>query len=599
MATVQNIDMSLSDIVKNIDAGNFVIPKFQRDFVWKDGEIASLGDSIIRGYPISSMLIMPVNGTLNIKASPLRTYGADNCGDNQKYVLDGQQRITAIAKIFLGLDEKREYYFDLLSILIDRFPEDNLLEKLSFLTNRKNYPLVNTDLFCRSFQRSKVHDELPTRHHYRFISGKSIIENRFASVINKFLRNLEEKSNYIKEEDIDKYNDYLSSLLGIMSSYSIPVTVISQDADLGLVVRIFEKVNLYGRKLTLFDLINAKTFELTEEPYSGGIANYLNREILNYIEENNLKTKDFDEYLNYNSHTQMFGKLDRIIRTLEIIDLLEKNSLPSLSAKVMLSKDSKFWFKKWNDYKENILKFLYWLEKEKLNIFGNGSFIEQITALFAIYPEMLQENLFLKEVKKQILSFAISGHNFDKSDLNLIMKFKKYAEFLKNKNGFSKYENENYSLSNTVISLRSENIKEFTQGKISYKAIMYILYKEKHGGYFHKDLLNNNISYPKENEIEEHHLIPKANTKGNKNSIFNSVANIVFLNTVSNRYEIKDMPFIEYMNKIKSVLGEKTFSYVLEQNLIDEKFIKSDFSPTEFLENRAEKIANLINDYFK
>ena len=108
MGKIQNLDVSLQDLVAKIDRGEYHIPKFQRDFVWKNSDIESLGDSIIRSYPISSMLVMPKNGTLIIGSGPLKTNGSILSDKGGDYVLDGQQRITSIARIFLGLDSQKE-----------------------------------------------------------------------------------------------------------------------------------------------------------------------------------------------------------------------------------------------------------------------------------------------------------------------------------------------------------------------------------------------------------------------------------------------------------------------------------------------------------
>jgi uncharacterized protein with ParB-like and HNH nuclease domain len=72
MSNIQNIDISLNEIAKNISKDIYQIPKFQRDFVWGNKDILDLGDSIIRGYPISSLLIMPANGTLQVSSHSSR-----------------------------------------------------------------------------------------------------------------------------------------------------------------------------------------------------------------------------------------------------------------------------------------------------------------------------------------------------------------------------------------------------------------------------------------------------------------------------------------------------------------------------------------------
>ncbi len=117
MRNIQNIDIDLKEIVKSIKNNTYLIPKFQRGFVWKTGDISDLGDSIIRGYPISSLLTMPENGTLTVGSSnlvkddfPTICNDEDNETKNYKnYILDGQQRITSISKLFLSYDNKNEY----------------------------------------------------------------------------------------------------------------------------------------------------------------------------------------------------------------------------------------------------------------------------------------------------------------------------------------------------------------------------------------------------------------------------------------------------------------------------------------------------------
>lgn len=245
MSNIQNIDISLHEIVKNISKDMYLIPKFQRDFVWNTKDIIDLGDSIIRGYPISSLLIMPQNGSLRVGAhsllkEDLSLNSNQDDSETKFYILDGQQRITSISKLFLSCDAKNEYYYDLLAILIEKFPEDKI-ENDSGLSSLR-IKLINDNL-CRVFQRGIDKSDKPTKENNRLISGKSIIENKFGSVVSKFLRNLKDAS----DDNIDKYTDYLNGILGSISGYSVPATVIAGDSELGVVIRVFEKVNSTGK----------------------------------------------------------------------------------------------------------------------------------------------------------------------------------------------------------------------------------------------------------------------------------------------------------------------------------------------------------------
>jgi len=231
-----------------------LIPKFQRDFVWNTKDILDLGDSMMRGYPISSLLIMAENGSLNVgshslsKDDPPRDFEhKDDDSDIKFYVLDGQQRLTSISKLFLNYDNKNEYYFDLLAILIEQFPDDNIQSDNGIIECCMKSKV--TDIVCGNFAISKDRSKKPTRQNNRFISGKNIIDNKFGSVVSKFLRVLVDAT----EEETDKYTDHLNAVLGSVGGYSISATatatatatVIDSDSELDIVIRVFEKVNSF------------------------------------------------------------------------------------------------------------------------------------------------------------------------------------------------------------------------------------------------------------------------------------------------------------------------------------------------------------------
>ena len=82
-ASAANIKIyTLGEIAKwqTDDASKVMLPPIQRGFVWKTQQVEALWDSILRGYPIGSLLLCEV---------------ADNEG-NRYDLLDGQQRATSI-----------------------------------------------------------------------------------------------------------------------------------------------------------------------------------------------------------------------------------------------------------------------------------------------------------------------------------------------------------------------------------------------------------------------------------------------------------------------------------------------------------------------
>lgn len=79
------------------------LPTIQRGFVWDSEEIKALLDSIIRGYPIGSIIMWKPN----IKFPSVPLIGEDNNSSKPIYVLDGQQRLTSLMLVLNGWKIKR------------------------------------------------------------------------------------------------------------------------------------------------------------------------------------------------------------------------------------------------------------------------------------------------------------------------------------------------------------------------------------------------------------------------------------------------------------------------------------------------------------
>ena len=597
MSNIQNIDISLQEIVKNISKDSYLIPKFQRDFVWNTKDILDLGDSMIRGYPISSLLIMAENGTLNVgshslsKDDPPVNYLHKNEDNEIKfYILDGQQRLTSISKLFLTFDNKNEYYFDLLAILVEKFPEDDIRNdkgiKSCCLTSKI------TDIFCKNFPISKDRSEKPTRQNNRFISGKNIIDNKFGSVVSKFLRVFKDAT----EDNIDKYTDHLNAVLGSVGGYSIPATVIASDSELGVVIRVFEKVNSTGKKLTLFDLINAKSFQVKNESYKGGLSDYLTNEIIKIISDKpNLKSGAYN-FLKYDEDNRGFEKLDKIIRIFEISYLLKKGAVPSIFQSTMLKKAPEFWFEMWNDNGLKMLEIMFWMEDQGLIDIGQITFLEYAMAIFLANPKSFELIKFKTEIKKYSLYLSLSGTGFSKSNLDNVERIYSISKQMTDSHESEKY---NYDSPCSSPNLTVDQVLDITTSSSKFKAIMNIFYIDKIKGKFTVDISGNPIRTIDKSKMDYHHIFPKSRVSDfNSKSKFNSIANFVLIDSIANRENIKDKIPKEYFTSINSLTDGE---FYCSQNLINidvAKTIKNEMDAEEFIKNRADMIAKIVNSFF-
>ena len=54
--------ITIAQAIERIHRNEYLLPAFQRDFVWSAEQIEKLFDSLMKGYPISSMLFWKVKG---------------------------------------------------------------------------------------------------------------------------------------------------------------------------------------------------------------------------------------------------------------------------------------------------------------------------------------------------------------------------------------------------------------------------------------------------------------------------------------------------------------------------------------------------------
>jgi len=114
--------MNIITLLNQIESKEIVLPAIQRDFVWGEGRIQTLMDSIARGYPIGIILMWETYEDIQYRYF-LKEYIGDSLPSFQdntqkrklKVVLDGQQRLQSLYLALYGKYEGKYLYFDVLS----------------------------------------------------------------------------------------------------------------------------------------------------------------------------------------------------------------------------------------------------------------------------------------------------------------------------------------------------------------------------------------------------------------------------------------------------------------------------------------------------
>lgn len=125
------------------EEGGFWLPNIQRSFVWSEEQISRLFDSLLREYPIGTLLVWKTKSRMrrrkfidNWKETlRLSTFFVPEDTKKKCLVLDGQQRLQSLYIGLCGSYEGRELYFDILSG--DMAAPDDVKYRFKFLDPAK------------------------------------------------------------------------------------------------------------------------------------------------------------------------------------------------------------------------------------------------------------------------------------------------------------------------------------------------------------------------------------------------------------------------------------------------------------------------------
>ncbi|WP_146122045.1 DUF262 domain-containing protein, partial [Haemophilus influenzae] len=113
------LPISILEAIEKIDSNEYLLPAIQREFVWSSDKIEWLFDSLMKGYPISSLLLWKVEGKtakdyqfykfINEYRERYKIHNEEFSTSNEnsfEAILDGQQRLTSL---YLGLKGSYAY----------------------------------------------------------------------------------------------------------------------------------------------------------------------------------------------------------------------------------------------------------------------------------------------------------------------------------------------------------------------------------------------------------------------------------------------------------------------------------------------------------
>ncbi len=253
---MQTVPFKIERLITMARSGHLVIPEFQRPFVWNEGQVRKLVDSVARGYPIGSILLLRRSEVAKFadrkieavesppdpdESSSDKTTSAKNDDNEVYYILDGQQRITSIIRVFANAHPKGRYYIDIsaLRALFSEQVADG--EAASWFV----------------FDRSRKAGQAPTkRADLQYLKTQKCLDAKSSSIL---------VDEYFDEAISDpkqrrEGRATVTSILETIRNFEVPAVIMDEKSGLEAICRVFETINSTGTRLTTFDLATAKFY---------------------------------------------------------------------------------------------------------------------------------------------------------------------------------------------------------------------------------------------------------------------------------------------------------------------------------------------------
>lgn len=233
----------LEDLLNDIANGEYKIPVFQRDFVWKTSQMIALFDSILKGYPIGSLLFWNTKGYKT--KDEIGPYIIKKQNNDVRYVLDGFQRISTLFGVLINPKEYKEK--------INKHELKNFL--IYFDVRENNFSYIRN-------QRDKNVYSIPL---YEIYDNRELFT---------FLRELDKED--ITEINKNKYIDNARNLHNILHKYRLPYVEI-KGGDIKSAVEIFSRINSTGTEISEDFMLSALSYNVeTEFLLSDSITEFIN-----------------------------------------------------------------------------------------------------------------------------------------------------------------------------------------------------------------------------------------------------------------------------------------------------------------------------------
>ncbi len=215
---------SVDTLLNWIRTEEIVIPEIQRPFVWSAPKVCAFIDSLYHGYPVGYFITWPKSDV---------TLRGGESSTRERVLIDGQQRTMALRAALLGK-----------KVLTKKYKEQQI--QIAFHPDTESFAVATKAI----------------RNDPEWIPDISVVFNSNSGL----LRLVDEYCE--RNEGVDRYEmgERIGWLYEIRNN-SLGVIELNEDIDVETVVKIFERINGTGVRLSAADFIMSKM--AASEQYNG------------------------------------------------------------------------------------------------------------------------------------------------------------------------------------------------------------------------------------------------------------------------------------------------------------------------------------------
>lgn len=556
----------LKSLLDSVKDGRMQLPDFQRGWVWDDERIKKLLVSILKSYPIGSVMLLET-GNINVNFKPRLVEGIDlnNPPEPQRLILDGQQRITSLYQA-LYLDEpvktcndrgkeiKRWYYLDINSATDPNSDKDDAIISVpedKIIKGKGNAVIADYS----TIEKECDAGVLPV--HYLFKAEKLLQwQNQYFSTDMSQERSL-------------RWSKFMSDAYSAFNNYQLPVITLLNTTPKEAVCQVFENVNTGGMTLNVFELLTA----------SFAADNYSLRDDWESRYKGSSNEDEQQEELRGFINNPILCVLDNtdFLQTIALlVTYNRKKGRPgaavSCKRRDILNLDVNE-YKKWND---EVTKGFYeaakFLMEQKVFSARDIPYPTQLIPLTAILVE-LGADAHNQSMREKIARWYWCGVFGELYGAAIETRFAKdLPQVIDWLNGGNEPDTVSEAAfdPNRLLTLRTRN-------SAAYKGVYILLMKEGCRDFMSGISVDLQTYY--NDNIDIHHIFPQNYCRKNNipRNLFNSIVNKTPLSSKTNRTIGGNAPssYLNYLEE-KENIHTNTLNRNLETHLIDVDAIRSD-----------------------